>query len=78
MNRETKYLAWFSLSLAFIMGATLFVLVGVNPKLSAYEALPWIYAVACIALAAITGTIARRVGQKLQLSEAKVRSNDAR
>lgn len=60
MNSDAKYLAYLGLSLTSIMGAALFVLVGVNPKQEEYQLMPWIYAAVCVGTAFVTGWAARR------------------
>jgi hypothetical protein len=67
MNNDAKYLAYLGLSLTSIMGAALFVLVGVNPKQEEYQLMPWIYSAICVATAFVTGWAARRNLQPLQL-----------
>ena len=67
MNSDAKYLAYLGLSLTAIMGAALFVLVGVNPKQEAYDSMPWIYAASCVAVAFLTGWAARRNLQPVQV-----------
>jgi len=60
MNNDALYLFYLGLSMTLIMATTLFVLVGVNPKDSSYEALPWVYALISAILATVTGWVARR------------------
>ncbi len=66
MNYETRYLAYLGISLTFVMATTLFFLMGLNPKETVYEGLPWIYSGGCALIAAVTGIIARRMNQHLQ------------
>ena len=60
MNHESRYLLFTGISLTLVMATTLFALMGINPKLSSYEYLPWVYSASCASLAVITGWIARR------------------
>ncbi len=60
MNNDGRYLLCLGFSLTLIMAATLFVLVGINPKDPSYTYLPWTYAAVSGVLAAITGWMARR------------------
>ena len=73
MKNETRYLFYLGLSLTLIMATTLFTLVGINPKDASYQSLPWVYAVGCGVLAAITGLMARRCNQFFELEKAKSR-----
>lgn len=63
-NNETRYLG---VSLTFVMATTLFFLMGLNPKATNYEMLPWIYTAGCALVAAGTGLMARRYNQQLKL-----------
>ena len=66
MNNETRYLGYLGLSLTFVMATTLFFLMGLNPKESSYEMLPWFYTVGCATLAAVTGLVARSYNRELK------------
>jgi phytoene synthase len=65
MNYETRYLGYLGLSLTFVMATTMFLLMGLNPKETVYEGLPWIYSGGCALIAAGTGIMARRMNQHL-------------
>ncbi len=80
MKNETRYLFYLGLSLTLIMATTLFTLVGINPKDSSYQSLPWIYAVACAVLAGLTGLMARRCNHlfEIEKTSAKVRVVDSK
>ena len=54
-NNETRYLGYLGVSLTFVMATTLFFLMGLNPKETSYEMLPWIYTAGCALIAAATG-----------------------
>lgn len=60
VKSETLYLFYLGLSLTLTMAMTLFVLVGINPKASTYQSLPWLYSAICGLLALTTGWLARR------------------
>jgi hypothetical protein len=66
MNREARYIVSLGLSLTMIMATALFVLVGVNPKDSSYQALPWIYAAVSALTAVVCGTLAKRFQEELE------------
>jgi hypothetical protein len=42
--RETLHVAMFGTSLTLFLAATLFVMVGLNPKQSSFGMMPWVYA----------------------------------
>ena len=60
MKYETRYLACVGLSLSFFMAATMFLLMGINPKLVVYQSLPWVYAAGCLAISGLLGLWAKR------------------
>ena len=66
MNREARYIVSLGLSLTLIMATALFVLVGVNPKDSSYQALPWLYAAISALTAVVCGTLAKRFQAELE------------
>ena len=74
MKNETRYLFYLGISLTLVMAATLFVLVGLNPKETSYESLPWIYSIVCAFLAAVTGLLARRYNGLFELESVKINS----
>lgn len=74
MKNETLYLFYLGISLTLVMATTLFLLVGLNPKATTYESLPWIYSGTCAVLAAATGLIARRYNTLHDLEAAKVKA----
>ena len=74
MKNETLYLFYLGISLTLVMATTLFVLVGINPKETAYESLPWVYSGVCAVLAMVTGLMARRHNGLLELETAKSKS----
>ena len=59
MKNESLYLVFLGLALTFLMGTTLFVLMGINPKASSYEMLPWVYAAGCATISAVTAALSR-------------------
>ncbi|MEQ8667914.1 MAG: phytoene/squalene synthase family protein [Pirellulales bacterium] len=59
MNTNSWYMLFLGFSLTLITGATLFALVGINPKDPSYSNLPWIYSAICLALALVTGMLAK-------------------
>ncbi len=67
MNYETRYLGYLGISLTFVMATTLFFLMGLNPKETVYNSLPWLYSGACAVIATMTGLMARRVNRNLQV-----------
>ena len=75
MNHDTMHSFFVGVSLTFVMGATLFVLVGLNPKEQVYQSLPWIYAASCGLIAAFSGLSARRVGRQLELQSSRSGKN---
>lgn len=66
MNREARYIVSLGLSLTLIMATALFVLVGVNPKDSSYQALPWVYAAISALTAVVCGALAKRFQERLE------------
>lgn len=66
MNSEARYIVSLGLSLTLIMATALFALVGVNPKDSSYQALPWIYAVISALTAVVFGFLAKRFQEQLE------------
>ncbi len=74
MKNDNLYLFYLGLSLTLIMATTMFVLVGINPKQSAYESLPWIYSGVCAVLATATGWMARRYNGVLEFETTSVKS----
>lgn len=72
MKNDNLYLFYLGISLTLVMATTMFILVGINPKQSAYESLPWIYSGVCAALAAVTGLMARRY-DNFELEPTKVK-----
>lgn len=71
MKNDNLYLFYLGISLTLVMATTMFILVGINPKQSAYEALPWIYSGVCAVLAAGTGWMARRYNRTPELELTK-------
>lgn len=65
INKDAYYLVWLGLSLTMVMAATLFALVGINPKGASYQYLPWIYSGCCAVLGGIFGLIARRYHRQI-------------
>ncbi len=75
MKNDNLYLFYLGLSLTLVMATTMFLLVGINPKQSAYESLPWVYSGVCIVLATVTGWMARRYNGLLHLETTSVKSD---
>lgn len=65
MNYEARYIVSLGLSLTLIMATALFLLVGMNPKDSSYEMLPWIYASTSALMATVFGALAKRLEKHL-------------
>jgi hypothetical protein len=58
--RETLHVAIFGTSLTLFLAATLFVMVGLNPKQSSFGVMPWIYAVVSLIASGILYVVSRR------------------
>ncbi len=73
MKNDNLYLFYFGISLTLVMATTMFVLVGINPKQTAYESLPWIYSAVCAVMATVTGLMARRYNSLLEPEPTKAK-----
>ncbi|MEL7500385.1 MAG: phytoene/squalene synthase family protein [Planctomycetota bacterium] len=69
MRSEFQYLAVFGLSMSLIMSTVLFFLMGMNPKLDSYEAMPWIYSGVSAIGATMLWFWAQRIGKQLDAVE---------
>lgn len=67
--REAASNVFFALSLAAMMGVTLFVTVGVNPKAEGYGNMPWYYAGVCLLTSVLLSLLSRRLDQPLQVED---------
>jgi phytoene synthase len=68
MNKDARYLAVLGVSLTCILGAALFILVGIKPKDSeAYSSLPWIYSFVCAFCGGATQLLLRRMESTNQI-----------
>lgn len=76
MKNDNLYLFYLGISLTLVMATTMFILVGINPKQSSYESLPWIYSGVCAVLAAGTGWMARRYNLLSELESTKAVRNE--
>ena len=68
MNKDARYLAVLGVSLTCILGAALFILVGIKPKdAEAYSSLPWIYSFVCAFCGGATQLLLRRMESTNQI-----------
>ncbi|MEM7782296.1 MAG: phytoene/squalene synthase family protein [Planctomycetota bacterium] len=65
MNSQFHFLVVFGLSMTLVMATVLFALVGINPKLSDYQTLPWVYSGVSAAGAAALWFWAQAIGKRL-------------